>query len=37
MDDDLLERARELDAADPLATFGERFLPTGLTAYLDGN
>lgn len=33
------DRARELDAADPLAHFRERFLPgdAGLVAYLDGN
>lgn len=34
----LLDRARELDAADPLAAHRDRFLPTpGLTAYFDGN
>lgn len=33
----MLERARELDAADPLARYRERFtLPEGVT-YLDGN
>lgn len=34
-----LDRARALDAADPLARFRERFLPgdPGLVAYLDGN
>ena len=34
-----LDRARALDAADPLAHFRERFLPgdPGLVAYLDGN
>ncbi len=32
------ERARELDAADPLAGFRDRFLPApGVVAYLDGN
>jgi kynureninase len=36
MDD--LARAAELDAADPLAAFRERFLPApGVLAYLDGN
>ncbi|WP_219418324.1 kynureninase [Pseudonocardia nigra] len=31
-------RAAELDAADPLARFRDRFLPTpGVVAYLDGN
>jgi len=33
-----LDRARELDAQDPLAPFRERFLPAeGVIAYLDGN
>ena len=33
-----LDRARELDAQDPLAHFRERFLPAeGVIAYLDGN
>lgn len=34
-----LDRARALDAADPLARFRDRFLPgdPGLVAYLDGN
>ena len=32
------DRARELDARDPLAQFRERFLPAeGVIAYLDGN
>jgi kynureninase len=35
---DLAARAAELDAADPLAAFRERFLPSaGVVAYLDGN
>ena len=33
-----LDRARQLDAQDPLAHFRERFLPAeGVIAYLDGN
>src|SRR3546814_13651663 len=36
-----LERAREFDAADPLAEYRERFLlpdgPSGKIIYLDGN
>ncbi len=37
MPNDLTTRARELDAADPLATYRERFiLPEGVI-YLDGN
>ena len=32
------DRAPELDAADPLAAFRDRFLPApGVLAYLDGN
>jgi kynureninase len=35
---DLAARAAELDAADPLAPFRARFLPSrGVIAYLDGN
>ncbi|RBY97603.1 kynureninase [Blastococcus sp. TF02-8] len=35
---ELLERAAELDARDPLAGFREEFvLPEGVLAYLDGN
>lgn len=35
---DLLERARALDAADPLGSLREAFAPMGdVTAYLDGN
>jgi kynureninase len=40
MTDELLERARALDAADPLASLGDRFLtPAGhdVVSYLDGN
>jgi kynureninase len=38
MTSDWAARAAELDAADPLASFPERFLPSpGLVAYLDGN
>jgi kynureninase len=34
----LLDRAKELDAQDPLANLRERFLPAeGVIAYLDGN
>jgi kynureninase len=36
--DPLLETARKLDAADPLAGFRDRFLEAdGVSAYLDGN
>ena len=36
--EDLRNRAAALDAADPLAAFRERFLPTdGVVAYFDGN
>jgi kynureninase len=36
--EDLARRAAQLDAADPLAAFRERFEPSaGLAAYLDGN
>ncbi|HET6531487.1 MAG TPA: kynureninase [Actinoplanes sp.] len=34
---DLLARAADLDAADPLAHFRDRFLPGDVVAYLDGN
>ncbi|HEU4348410.1 MAG TPA: aminotransferase class V-fold PLP-dependent enzyme, partial [Actinoplanes sp.] len=34
---DLLARAEALDAADPLGTFRQRFLPGEVVAYLDGN
>jgi len=35
---DVLSRAAELDAADPLARFRERFVPSAkVRAYLDGN
>ena len=34
---DLQARAEELDAADPLAGFRDRFLPGDVVAYLDGN
>ena len=35
---DMLSRAADLDVADPLARFRERFLPCGdVQAYLDGN
>jgi kynureninase len=34
---DLRARAEELDAADPLAGFRDRFLPGDVVAYLDGN
>ncbi len=37
MTDELLDRARALDAADPLAPFAARFLPGDVDAYLDGN
>jgi kynureninase len=37
MHDDLLSRAEALDAADPLATMRERFLPGDVVSYLDGN
>jgi kynureninase len=36
--EDLVRRAAQLDAEDPLAGFRDRFEPSaGLTAYLDGN
>jgi kynureninase len=36
--DRFLDRAKELDAQDPLAHFRDRFLPAeGVIAYLDGN
>ena len=36
--DELRDRAAALDAADPLAAFGDRFLPTDdVVAYFDGN
>jgi kynureninase len=35
--DDLLERAADLDAADPLAHFQPEFVPTDVLSYLDGN
>jgi kynureninase len=36
--DSFLDRAKELDAQDPLAHFRDRFLPAeGVIAYLDGN
>jgi kynureninase len=36
--DRFLDRAKELDAQDPLAQFRDRFLPAeGVIAYLDGN
>jgi kynureninase len=34
---DLRERALALDAADPLASFRDRFLPADVVAYFDGN
>ncbi|GAA2696016.1 kynureninase [Actinoplanes palleronii] len=37
MTDDLLARATALDAADPLAAFRDRFVPTSAVSYLDGN
>ena len=38
MSDRFAQRAAELDAADPLARFAGRFLPTPeVVAYLDGN
>ena len=37
MSEDLVRRAEALDAADPLATFRERFIPGDVVAYLDGN
>ncbi|HEX6256537.1 MAG TPA: kynureninase [Euzebyales bacterium] len=39
-DDDLLDRARALDAADPLASYRQQFLhvdDTDVVAYFDGN
>src|SRR4051812_15317249 len=33
----LERRAHDLDAADPLRDFTARFVPSGVTAYLDGN
>ena len=37
-EDRFLDRAKELDARDPLAHFRDRFLPAeGVIAYLDGN
>ena len=32
-----MDRAGELDAADPLARFRDRFVPADVVAYLDGN
>src|SRR3546814_13483007 len=37
MSEALLERAREFDAADPLADFREQFLLPDGVIYLDGN
>ncbi|GIF09996.1 kynureninase [Actinoplanes teichomyceticus] len=37
MSDALLARATDLDAADPLAPFRARFVPTSAVSYLDGN
>jgi kynureninase len=34
---DLRDRAEHLDAEDPLSPYRERFLPTDVVAYLDGN
>lgn len=33
----MLDRAKELDAADPLAPLRDRFVPADVVAYLDGN